>query len=328
MRDIEGSSERIPLMTNQPHKKVLHVVIILALAGMLVLILWLTVFSRLGRESRHFYPPFWSYKAILNGSGKALIEDVGNIILFIPVGLVVGLFFGLKTRHAIFVGLLFSTLIECCQWFFWLGSFEFDDLLHNTIGAGIGAVIVQRTFLGKRLKEQIVDKKKSFLAFVAVTALIIAMGFGYQGLKWQEMKRLAAINNGKNGEVNLLILSPDPVYIGETDLNISYNSDGSVLIEGTSDTRAWIEIGKVRLPAGNYVFSNLSRDNIDGIELYLQYFDSAEGKFKRIRKGMASSGEMTLLFEDYQIVRCMLAISPRDNYNISICPVIYQVMRN
>ena len=71
-------------MTNQPHKKVLHVVIILALAGMLVLILWLTVFSRLGRESRHFYPPFWSYKAILNGSGKALIEDVGNIILFFP----------------------------------------------------------------------------------------------------------------------------------------------------------------------------------------------------------------------------------------------------
>ena len=200
MRDIEGSSERIPLITNQPHKKVLHVVIILALAGMLVLILWLTVFSRLGRESRHFYPPFWSYKAILNGSGKALIEDVGNIILFIPVGLVVGLFFGLKTRHAIFVGLLFSTLIECCQWFFWLGSFEFDDLLHNTIGAGIGAVIVQRTFLGKRLKEQIVDKKKSFLAFVAVTALIIAMGFSYQGLKWQEMKRLAAINNGENGE--------------------------------------------------------------------------------------------------------------------------------
>ena len=88
----------------------------------------------------------------------------------------------------------------------------------------------------KRLKEQIVDKKKSFLAFVAVTALIIAMGFGYQGLKWQEMKRLAAINNGENGEVNLLILSHDPVYIGETDLNISYNSDGSVLIEGSSDT--------------------------------------------------------------------------------------------
>ena len=61
---------------------------------------------------------------------------------------------------SLIVGLLFSTFIECCQWFFWLGSFEFDDLLHNALGAGIGAVIVQRTSLGKHLKEQIVDKKK------------------------------------------------------------------------------------------------------------------------------------------------------------------------
>ena len=137
-------------------------------------------------------------------------------------------------------------------------SFEIDNLLHNSIGAGIGAVIAQRTSLGQRVKEQIVDKKKSILTFVAVVDLIIAMGFGYQGLKLQEMKRLAATNNGKNEEINMLILSPDPVYIGETDFNVSYNSDGSVLIEGTSDNRAWIEIGKVTLEAGMYSFSGLS----------------------------------------------------------------------
>ena len=245
-------------MTNQPHKKVLHVVLILALAGMLVLVLWLTVFSRLGRESRHFYPPFWSYKAILSGSGKALIEDVGNIILFIPVGVAIGLFLGLKVRHAMLAGLLLSVLIECCQWFFWLGSFEIDDLLHNTIGAGIGAVFAQKTVRGRRFKEQIVDKKKSFLAFMAVTVLLIATGFGYQGLKWQEMKKMAALNNGENGEKNLLILSPDPAFIGETDFNISYNSDGSVLIEGASEKMAWIEIGRVTLGVGMYSFSGLS----------------------------------------------------------------------
>lgn len=324
MRDIEGSSERIPLMTNQPHKKVLHVVIILALAGMLVLILWLTVFSRLGRESRHFYPPFWSYKAILSGSGKALIEDVGNIILFIPVGLVVGLFFGLKTRHAIFVGLLFSTLIECCQLFFWLGSFEFDDLLHNTIGAGIGAVIVQRTFLGKRLKEQIVDKKKSFLAFVAVTALIIAMGFGYQGLKWQEMKRLAAINNGENGEKNLLILSPDPVYIGETDFSVSYNSDGSVLIEGSSDTRAWIEIGKVTLEAGRYSFSGLSGVPEKTVAMELEYKDMDQGKFLRLTPDVGSIENAAFELIENTKIRALIGIYPGAEGEYAARPVIYR----
>lgn len=311
-------------MTNQPHKKVLHVVIILALAGMLVLVLWLTVFSRLGRESRHFYPPFWSYKAILSGSGKALIEDVGNIILFIPVGLVVGLFFGLKTWHAIFVGLLFSTLIECCQWFFWLGSFEFDDLLHNTIGAGIGAVIVHRTALGQHVKEQITDKKKSFLAFVAVTVLFISFGLGYQGLKWQEMKRLAALNYGKNGEKNLLILSPDPVYIGETDFNISYNADGSVLIEGSSENRAWIEIGRVTLEAGMYSFSGLSGVPENTVAIELECKDTDQGRYMRLTPDVGNIENAQFVLSEKTKLRALIGIYPGAEGEYAARPVIYR----
>lgn len=324
MRDFEGSSERIPLITNRPHKKVLQVVIISALAGMLVLILWLTVFSRLGSESRHFYPPFWSYKAIMNGSGKALIEDLGNVILFIPVGVAVGLFLGLKIRHAILAGLLFSTLIECCQWFFWLGSFEIDDLLHNTIGAGIGAVIVHRTALGQRVKEQIADKKKSFFVFVTVAALLIAMGFGYQELKWQEMKSLAAINDGENGEKNLLILSPDPVYIGETDFSVSYNSDGSVLIEGTSDTRAWIEIGKVTLEAGRYSFSGLSGVPEKTVAIELEYKDMDQGDFLRLTPDVGNIENAQFELSEKTKLRALFGIYPGAEGEYAARPVIYR----
>ena len=311
-------------MTNQSNKKVLNAAIILVLAGMLVVILWLTVFSRLGSESRHFYPPFWSYKAILNGSGKALIEDVGNIILFIPVGLVVGLFLELNTRHAILAGLLFSMFIESCQWFFWLGSFEIDDLFHNTIGAGIGAIIVKRTPLSQRIKEQITDKKKSLLVFCTVIALLIAMGFGYQGLKWQEMKRLAAINNGENGEVNLLILSPDPVYIGETDFSISYISDGSVLIEGTSDTRAWIEIGKVALEAGRYSFSGLSGLPEKRVEIELEYKDIDQGKYLRLTPDMENIENTQFELSEKTKLRALIEIYPGAEGEYAARPVIYR----
>ena len=130
------------------------------LAASIALVLWLTILSRLGCYTRHFYLPFSSYKAVFRGSVRALLEIAGNIILFIPVGVMLPLFFRIDLKRSLVLGFTISLIIESCQWFFWLGSFEFDDLLHNTIGAGIGAVIVQRTFLGKRLKEQIVDKKR------------------------------------------------------------------------------------------------------------------------------------------------------------------------
>lgn len=311
-------------MTKQHHKKVLNAAIILTLAGMVVLILWLTVFSRLGSESRHFYPPFWSYKAILNGSIKALIEDIGNIILFIPVGMAVCLFFGLGIHQAVVVGLLFSVLIECCQWFFWLGSFEIDDLLHNTIGAGIGAVIVQRMPLGQRIKEQIIDKKRSFIAFISVMVIIIAMGFGYQGLKWQEVKRLAALNNGGNGEVNLLVLSPDPVYIGKTDFNVSYKSDGSVLIEGSSDNRSWIEIGKVTLNAGRYSFSGLSGVPEKTVAIELEYNDSDQGKYLRLTPDVGSIAEAEFELNETTRIRALIGIYPGAEGEYAARPVIYR----
>ena len=194
-------------------KKWKHFFVIATLAVSIVLILWLTLFSRIGTYTRHYYSPFWSYRAILNGDSRALQENIGNIVLFIPVGMAITLFPGCSVNQTLLIGFTLSLVIESCQWFFWLGSFEIDDLIHNTIGAGIGAVLVNRTALGTLIKPE--NRKKSLAVFLLLLVLIISSGFTYQSMKWHEMRRLAAMNDRADGTKNLLILNPDPKNLSQ-----------------------------------------------------------------------------------------------------------------
>ena len=56
-----------------------------------------------------------------------------NIILFVPLGFLIGGWIG------VLIGFLLSCGIEIIQYFARLGYCELDDVLHNTIGVGIGA---------------------------------------------------------------------------------------------------------------------------------------------------------------------------------------------
>ena len=53
-------------------------------------VLWVTLFSRLGTERRSFLLPFHSYVQILKGNRQFLLENIGNVVLFIPLGVVLG----------------------------------------------------------------------------------------------------------------------------------------------------------------------------------------------------------------------------------------------
>ena len=286
------------------------------------MILWLTLFSRLSSDSRHFYPPFWSYRAILNGSGKALLEDIGNIVLFFPVGLAIALFFRFSVKQSLLIGFCLSLIIESCQWFFWLGSFEIDDLLHNTIGAGIGAVLVAHTSFGEKLKLR--SQIKSFIALIVLVTIIISSGFTYQGMKWQKMKMLAALNDREDGTKNLLILSPDPVYIGQTDISVAYQSDGSILIEGSSDNRAWIEIGRVKLEPGTYSFSGLSGVEENTIAIKLEYFNTEQENYIRLAPDVGQIDEALFCLDTNTKVRALISIFQEAEGSYFARPVIYR----
>lgn len=58
-----------------------------------------------------------------------------NIILFIPLGFLIG---GWK---GVVLGFFLSCAIEVGQYYWRLGYCELDDVMNNTIGAGIGMII-------------------------------------------------------------------------------------------------------------------------------------------------------------------------------------------
>ena len=305
-------------------KKWQNALIIFFLAVLIALILWLTLFSRLGSDSRHFYPPFWSYKAILNGSGKALLEDIGNIVLFIPIGVAATLFFRLDAKRILLIGFIVSLLIECFQWVFWLGSFEFDDLLHNTIGAGIGLILIRKTAIGVRLQQLIRNRRANLKVLCCLVNLLIALMLGYHGIKTIEMNRLAALNDREDGVKNLLVLNSDPKYIGHTDFNITYNSDGSILIDGQSDNRAWIEIGRVTLESGTYSFSGLSGVNEKTVAIELEYYDTGKKNYIRLTPDVGAIEQVLFSIETTTKVRALIGIYSGAEGEYLARPAIYR----
>ena len=103
-----------------------------------------TVFSRTSNEYYSYeLIPFWSYWEILNGSESMFWEDVLNVIMLLPMGILLPIVMrdGLGNkgfRRAILIGFLTSLTIELLQLVTKRGLFEFDDMFHNTFGVAIG----------------------------------------------------------------------------------------------------------------------------------------------------------------------------------------------
>ncbi|MGN0513800.1 MAG: VanZ family protein [Lachnospiraceae bacterium] len=69
---------------------------------------------------------------------------VGNIIWFVPFGMV--LEHKKKGKHSIRIllsGMIFSLLIETLQYAFGTGYSELDDVILNTLGTGIGILLMK-----------------------------------------------------------------------------------------------------------------------------------------------------------------------------------------
>lgn len=113
-------------------KKVLVVLYIL-------IILWITLFSRRPMTVRIFRGLFWEIEM---GYWNNIIQ---NILLFIPLGFFIG------GKRGIIAGLLLSIGIELTQYIAVLGYCELDDVLNNTIGAAIGSLLFKK--FGKRIEQ-------------------------------------------------------------------------------------------------------------------------------------------------------------------------------
>ena len=89
---------------------------------------------------------FWTYRAIANGNAKLIAQVFWNVVLFIPLGILLMSILAIKYKWIVSIGIsfIFSALIEIIQLVSRRGLFEFDDIIHNMLGAliGIGVYIL------------------------------------------------------------------------------------------------------------------------------------------------------------------------------------------
>ena len=99
-----------------------------------------TVFFRTYFEERGYnYNFFWSYKAIREGREELFAENIMNVVVFVPIGILLCYAFRyIKWWQILLVGGLISVSIEAMQYGFNRGFAETDDVMHNTFGYILG----------------------------------------------------------------------------------------------------------------------------------------------------------------------------------------------
>lgn len=97
------------------------------------------IFRATGATRQYDFHPFWSYDR-----PDLLIENIMNVIVYIPVGLLLGSVLRVKGSWAIalLIGCSISLTIESLQFLFIKGFSEVDDVMHNTIGCIAGYILV------------------------------------------------------------------------------------------------------------------------------------------------------------------------------------------
>lgn len=118
--------------------------LLIAYAG---LVMYFTLFSRSGSSTRLLLPvPFTAVSKAFSTEGGLRIIDPDslyqiflNVMLFVPLGLLLPM---TLVRRSFFrtlcLGALMSLAIETIQYFFGMGASETDDLIHNSLGTGLG----------------------------------------------------------------------------------------------------------------------------------------------------------------------------------------------
>ena len=90
---------------------------------------------------------FWSWKEYLESHKIKIVQDnILNIIMLMPLGVALTIVMNKKAKmwQACLVGVCISSVIEISQLVLKVGRFEWDDIIHNTIGVLMGTIIMNR----------------------------------------------------------------------------------------------------------------------------------------------------------------------------------------
>lgn len=280
-------------------------------------VLWITLFSRLGTERRIFLLPFHSYVEICKGEVRPLLENMGNVVLFIPLGVALK-WSGVKDAKK--AGFFTSILIETIQFTFALGTFECDDLIHNTLGAVIGAWGAGKIDGDFRIELKAGMRKIVLLSMV----LCSVVPFGYKEVRHQKMVRCAALYDRKDGAKNLLILNGKNGFAWETDVYVEYLKDGSIRIAGESNKQSWWSIADITLEPGKYTATGLedTTDGLLGIEL--AYYNKNSKSYEVLCPDIGKNPTVEFQLSETTPIRAYVRVYQGFHAECVATPVIYK----
>lgn len=97
------------------------------------------------------------------------IYDLGNIAAFIPFGVFIPLLYRVSFKKFIFIFILVILVLETLQSLTFLGTFDVDDVISNTLGAAIGFFAYKVGFSSK------VTLKKLMLSILSIGVFLIGI---------------------------------------------------------------------------------------------------------------------------------------------------------
>jgi len=134
-----------------------------------------------GYNFRHVLDYPWFYTTT-----DGVEANIGNVILFIPLGMTA--VYLIRTKHPYIacgtIACFASIVIEAVQYFTQLGSFEMDDIIHNTWGAIIGCSIVLVLMNKERDVRAIAKRLMPLWSFVALMILISLVSVVAEGIRF------------------------------------------------------------------------------------------------------------------------------------------------
>lgn len=114
-------------------------------------------------------------------SVSILLKNVlGNIAVFVPMGILLPVIYKkLSIKKTVVIGFFVSLTIELAQFIIGLGICDIDDLITNTIGVLLGALIYEK--LTKSWDEHWENSFASFmmLCFIGMSSALLLFFFGY-----------------------------------------------------------------------------------------------------------------------------------------------------
>ena len=81
---------------------------------------------------------------IVNHSWSLLVENLLNIILLFPMGILLPVILDSRLRPSMvyLMGVVISAVIETSQLIFKRGLFEWDDMIHKGLGCMLGCLVM------------------------------------------------------------------------------------------------------------------------------------------------------------------------------------------